>query len=404
MTRLTETAAEALAPGAILRDHRFKGLMAIGRSGPTAWAYQTDLRRNGRFVRTVRVTLGRQGAMTLKEARAAAAKVQERIRAGVDPNSEAKSAKELTMLDVLEDHIKERSESERPLAERTASDYRRHWTSKSINTLYPMRNMHPRDITRDDVRILKARLMRRGRTMCGGALRVLRLTLAHAARMDEGVKENPCRFVVIPSTPKRHVGAVDLERFAEAAAALPPMWRALWTTCLLTGARRASLLAMRRADVSVASRTIRLTHVKTMPQGATLPIGPRLAGLLREYLDEPSASEWLWPGRGDGPIANLRLRGWPYGSHELRHNYTTLATRAAVPFMEQRLLMTHAVPGIGQVYTHPEALVEHLRQYAEAIEDLVADGAPTLFGEHAGRISGIGGEARHHEMATLPPA
>src|SRR5690606_6859963 len=264
------------------------------------------------------------------------------------------------------------------LAERTVWDYRRHWTNKSLNTLYPMRNMHPRDITRDDVRALKARLMKRGGTMCGGALRVLRLTLTHAARMDEGVKENPCKFVVIPTTPKRDADAVDLKEFAERVVQLPLMWRALWTTCLLTGARRASVLTMPRSDVSVAFRTIRLGHVKTMKQGATLPIGPRLAELLGRYLEEPSPSEWLWPGRAKKPLANLRLRGWPYASHQLRHNYTTLATRAAVPFLEQRMLMTHAVPGIAQVYTHPETLVEHLRQYAEAIECLVAKEAPTL--------------------------
>jgi integrase len=375
VTKLTETTAATLAPGKILRDSRFKGLIALGRKGSTTWAYQTDLRRNGRFVRTVRVTLGKQGDMDLKAARIAAAKAQEQIRAGVDPNSEAKSAKDLNMLSVLEDHLKERS-----LAARTEWDYNRHWTSKSLDTLYPLRNMHPRDITRDDVRTLKARLMKRGSTMCGGALRVLRLTLTHAMRMDERVKENPCQFVVIPSTPKRQTGAVDLKEFAERVVQLPLMWRALWTTCLLTGARRASVLAMRRKDVSVANRTIRLTHVKTMKQGAILPIGPKLAELLGRYLEEPSASEWIWPGRvGKKPLANLRLRGWPYGAHQLRHNYTTLATKAAVPFMEQRMLMTHAVPGIAQVYTHPETLVEHLRQYAEAIERLVATEAPSSF-------------------------
>jgi integrase len=278
------------------------------------------------------------------------------------------------MLDVLEDHIKERD-----LAERTVWDYRRHWNSKSLDTLYRMRNMHPRDITREDVRVLKARLGKRGKTMCSGALRVLRLSLSHAMRMDEGVKENPCEFVVIPTTPKRQAGAVDLGEFAARVVALPPMWRALWTTCLLTGARRSSLLAMRRDDVSAASRTIRLTHVKTMKRGATLPIGPRLAELLARHLETPSAGEWLWPGRGTKPLVNLRLRGWPYGAHQLRHNYTTLATRAAVPFMEQRLLMTHAVPGIGQVYTHPETLVEHVRQYAERIESLLENDVPMLF-------------------------
>lgn len=76
MTKLTETTAANLSPGKILRDSRFKGLIAIGRKGSTTWAYQTDLRRNGRFVRTVRVTLGKQGDMTLKEARGAAARLR----------------------------------------------------------------------------------------------------------------------------------------------------------------------------------------------------------------------------------------------------------------------------------------------------------------------------------------
>ena len=75
---------------------------------------------------------------------------------------------------------------------------------------------------------------------------------------------------------------------------------------------------------------------------------------------------------------NVWYRRFGYGTHQLRHNWTTLTIQAGVPFMEQRLLMTHAVPGIGQIYTHPEALVEHVRQYAEAIEILVGDEVPTL--------------------------
>ena len=85
-TALTETAVSKLEPGKTICDHRFKGLMAIGRKSYTTYAYQTDLRRNGRFVRTVRVTLGRSTDMTIKE---------EKIRSGVDPNAEATSAKEL---------------------------------------------------------------------------------------------------------------------------------------------------------------------------------------------------------------------------------------------------------------------------------------------------------------------
>ncbi len=375
MPKLTEATAAKLETGQILRDERFKGLLALGRKGDTTWAYQTDLRRNGRFIRTVRVTLGKQGRMTLKEARAAAAKAQAQIRSGIDPNAESKNAKNLTMLDVLEDHIKERE-----LAERTEEDYRLHWANKRRNTLYPLRNLHPRDITRDDVRALKKRLQKRGKTMASGALRVLRLTLSHAMRMDEGMKENPCKFVIIPPIAKREPEFVDLQEFAAKVVELPMMWRTLWTMSLLTAARASSIKAMRRDDVDLEARTIRLTHVKTMKNGATLPIGPRLAELLERYMSEPCATEWLWPGNPvTKPMVAVWYRRFGYGTHQLRHNWTTLATRAHVPFMEQRMLMTHAVPGIGQVYTHPEALVEHVRQYTEAIEDLVANETPMIF-------------------------
>jgi len=62
----------------------FKGLMAIGRKSYATYAYQTDLRRNGTFVRTVRVTPGRNTYMTLNDARMAAAKAPEQIRSGVE--------------------------------------------------------------------------------------------------------------------------------------------------------------------------------------------------------------------------------------------------------------------------------------------------------------------------------
>ena len=297
MAKLTETIAEKLTAGKVLRDSRFKGLLALGRKVSTTWAYQTDLRRNGRFIRTVRVTLGRQDEMSLKEARVSAANVQAQIRSGIDPNAENKSTKKLTMLKVLEDHILERS-----LAERTIEDYRSHWTDRKRNTLYPFRNLHPRDITRNDVRNLNARLNKRGQTMSSGALRVLRLTLSHALRMDEGMKENPCQFVVIPTNPKRDPEHVDLAEFTRKVIELPLMWRTLWTMSLLTAVRASSIKAMCREDVDLAAKTIRLSHVKTMKNGATLPIGPKLADLLRIYLNEPSASEWLWPGN---PVSDV---------------------------------------------------------------------------------------------------
>ena len=121
--------------------------------------------------------------------------------------------------------------------------------------------------------------------------------------------------MVIPTMPKRETEPVDLSDFAERVVELPIMWRTLWILSLLTAARCASLLAMRREDVDCDRFIIKLRHVKTMKEGATLPIGERLSMLLYEYLQEPAASELLWPGRIEGkPMANLPLRGFPYAS------------------------------------------------------------------------------------------
>ena len=373
--KLTEASASALSPGKIIRDDRVAGLMAIGRKGATTWAVQSDIRRNGTFFRTCRFTIGRQGEVSLKQARVKAVEAKALMHGGVDPNNEhAKSVKELTLLGCVKDHI-----AERDLADRTEQEYLRHFEDKKLNTLVGYANVHPSAVTRADVRKIKARLMKRGEALASGALRVLRLTMTHAMRLDETIKENPVHFVVVPATKKREVDAVDLSEFEARVVELPLMHRALWTTALLTGVRRTSLLEMRREDVECDGFVIRLRHVKTMKDGATLPIGQRLAQLLHEYLQEPSANEWLWPGRGDNRLRDMRFRGWPYGSHQLRHNWTALATRAGVPMMEQRLLMLHALPGMGQTYTHGDHLVEHLRHYAEAVEKLVALEAPSLF-------------------------
>ena len=374
-TKLTEASAAALSPTKIIRDDRVAGLMAIGRKGATTWAVQSDIRRDGHFFRTCRYTIGRQGEVTLKQARVKATEAKALMHSGIDPNNaHAVAVKELTLLSTVEDHI-----AERDLATRTVKEYRRHYKDKRLNTLVQYANVHPAALTRADVRKIKSRLMKRGEALAAGALRVLRLTMTHAMRLDETIRENPVQFVVVPATKKREVEPVDLSVFADRVTDLPLMHRALWTTALLTGARRTSLLEMRREDVLYDEFAVRLRHVKTIKDGATLPIGERLANTLYMYLQEPSASDWLWPGRGDNRLRDMRYRGWPYGSHQLRHNWTTLATRADVPMMEQRLLMLHALPGMGQTYTHGEHLVDHLRGYANSIEDLVAEKAPALF-------------------------
>jgi integrase len=107
------------------------------------------------------------------------------------------------------------------------------------------------------------------------------------------------------------------------------------------------------------------------------PMGEFLAQMLRERMaaDEPFRSTWLWPsvksesGRTVEP-KERSIKGVP-SPHEYRHLNRTLAIADGVPYAESALLLGHKLPGATGGYVHREHLVEHLRPYAQAIEDLV---------------------------------
>jgi integrase len=131
---------------------------------------------------------------------------------------------------------------------------------------------------------------------------------------------------------------------------------------------------VRRDDVDAGGAVLTLTHMKTQDEPMLLPIGRRLAVILSARLaaDEPLYSEWLWPSPGSrsGHVAEPREKGLP-SPHEYRHHARTLYIAAGVPYAESALLLGQKLPGASGGYVHADHLVEQLRRYAQALEDLV---------------------------------
>jgi len=285
---LTEARIRDLALGSgIWRDEQVKGLMVVCHATTKTYAVQGDVRRNGRHIRTVRVKIDRVDRISLREARNRARAIMSQIQSGTDPTARPEETG-ITLKQVLEEHL-----SERPLRPSTEENYR----YAVDHYLVRFRGRAVADITRADVRELYAELKdRRGRTTAGGAMRVLRALINTAMRIDESIKSNPCEVLRIPTNPKRQVPMLDIAAWWLETEKLSPIRRDLNRAMLLTGARRRSILNVKRHDVDLDRRIILFRHMK-VGGPMMLPIGHRLAAMLKARMDNdvPLNSEWLWP-------------------------------------------------------------------------------------------------------------
>ncbi len=361
--KFTEARLRDLPLGSgIHRDTDVKGLLCICHKTTKTFAAQGDVRRNKRHVRTVRVKIGRADLVRLGEARNEARKLMATIQSGIDPTS-GPTASGITLERALVEHLKERD-----LSAATVRNYQYHID----NYLARLRRRSVADITRQDCRELLETLTRRhGRTTGGSVMRTVRALVNTARRHDETIAGNPVDAIRVPATPKRQVGEMDVAEFWRVTDGMSSVMRDLQRAFLLTGARRTSLLSVRRADFDPEQAVLTFTHMKT---GGSLlfPTGRWLTATLRARMaeDEPLASPWLWPspGSASGRIAEPKRGGVP-SPHALRHHMRTGLVKVGCPLLEGSLLVGHALPGMASTYVHAEHLVENPRPFAQAVED-----------------------------------
>ncbi|GLP88653.1 integrase arm-type DNA-binding domain-containing protein [Tritonibacter mobilis] len=363
--KFTEARIRDLPLGSgIHRDTDVKGLMCICHKTCKTFAVQSDVRREKRHVRTVRVKIGRADHIRLNEARNEARKLMATIQSGVDPTAGPESTG-ITLEQALKEHLKERE-----LSDATVRNYQYHMD----NYLGRLRRRAVADITRQDCRELLDQLTKRhGKTTGGSVMRTVRALVNTARRHDETIGANPVDALRVPATPKREVGELDMADFWSTTEAMSPLMRDLQRAFLLTGARRTSLLGVKCADFDAEAGVLTFTHMKT--GGAwSFPTGRWLTETLKARMmeDEPLNSPWLWPSPGSatGHVAEPKRAGVP-SPHALRHHARTMMIAAGVPYAEGALLLGQRLPGASGGYVHQTHLVEALRPHAQALEDLV---------------------------------
>src|SRR3546814_15447568 len=102
---------------------------------------------------------------------------------------------------------------------------------------------------------------------------------------------------------------------------------------MLSGARRSSLLQVRRDDVDLDRAVLTFRHMKTGGQ-MLFPMGTRLAERLRARMeaDLPVGNDWLWPSatRRSGHIQEPKTKCTP-SQHESRQPTPTLLITRGFP-------------------------------------------------------------------------
>lgn len=367
VANLTEARIRELEPGSgIWRDEQVKGLMVVCHATTKTYAVQGDVRRNGRHVRTVRLKIDRVDRISLREARRRAKELMSQIQSGVDPTAGPKETG-ITIAKALEDHL-----NEKPFRDATAESYRYHVD----HYLARYRNRAVADLSRSEVRDIYEHLRTaRGQTTATGVMRTLRAVINTAMRIDETITDNPVSAIRIPMPKRREVDAIDLAAWWTRTETLSPIRRDLHRAFLLTGARRSSLLQVRRDDVDFEKGVVVFKHMKTGGQ-MMFPMGSYLTAMLKARLetDAPLNSEWLWPsptsesGKVEEPKEPRKNLPSP---HEYRHLARTLFIASGVPYAEGALLLGQRLPGASGGYVHAEHLVEHLRPHAQALETKV---------------------------------
>jgi integrase/recombinase XerC len=132
------------------------------------------------------------------------------------------------------------------------------------------------------------------------------------------------------------------------------------------GLRIGELLQLRVRHIDLATSTLRVLGKGGKER--VIPVGPRLTGLLRAYLERKAEAgltgEWLVERPGGGPMHHRTAYGIVKrnlssvttserrGPHVLRHSFATHLTDRGADLGAVRDLLGHSSLAATQVYTH----------------------------------------------------
>ncbi len=222
----------------------------------------------------------------------------------------------------------------------------------------------------------------RGRVAIGHSYRLLHAILSTA--VDDGlIPRNPCRIKgasAIRDAPRPEITISQLWKIAEV---VPDRYAALVWLASATALRSGELAALRRRNVNLATRTLRVDPdigqyiepddmpayfgpPKSEAGARTVPIPDVVLPLLAMHLKrhtQPGPDGLLFTTRDDNPISRrnrawwrraCRIAGVPEGTHlhDCRHAGLTLAAQSGATLRELMDLAGHSTPRAAMIYQH----------------------------------------------------
>jgi len=236
-----------------------------------------------------RITLGRYPDLSIENARGKASNVNSEIAQGINPNKEkSKIKKELTFEELFTLYL-----------ERYAKPHKKSWGNDSTQYRIHLKQWDKRKISsihKADVEVLHAKI---GKTSGQyAANRVLsQLSIMFNKAISWGWEGSN------PATGIKKFREISRERFLQGEE-LPRFFKALqeernrvladfFMISLLTGARKANLLAMKWEDISIDQATWRIPETKN---GSSLlvPLSPEAIAILTERFKHKQ-NGWVFP-------------------------------------------------------------------------------------------------------------
>ena len=386
---LTDRTIDRLPPAMrgqyVVRDEELRGFFVVVGARRKTFAVQGECWRDGKR-HYKKVTLGRAGDMTTRDARVQAKAMLAKIAKGElivappkpPPVADVTLGQAWARYRVAHLQRKERSEA----TIRGYADHIERVLADWLDTPLKVLGDNPRMVAERHDRITVAS----GPYAANGAMRTLRAIYNHARRLARDLPaDNPTSGVDWNIQRRRDtaMGVEDLARwFREAGRLRHPIRREFHLFTLLSGSRPGALMQARVEDLDLQRRVLHIPRPKGGAKRAfDIPLSrPMIRCLIRamragRILHREAAEIWIFaadsaPGHMiEHKDPRTRLFKW---GNDLRQSYRTLGQAAGLSEIDMHLLMNHSVPGVNAGYiTRAKLLGDHLRAAQEGLSEFI---------------------------------
>ena len=230
------------------------------------------------------------------------------------------------------------------------------------------------------------------------AYRLLKAIL-NTAVDDGALRRNPCRIKGAGSETSAERPVLTVPQVFALSDAIGPRYRALVLLGTFTSLRWGELCALRRSDIDLDARTVRVERTLTELENGGLTFGPPksdagrrtvafpelIAAAVRWHLScfaQPGDEGLIFGGTRGAPLrrGNFRRRVWlsalkkaalpAVHFHDLRHTGNNLTAHAGANLRELMARMGHSSTRAALIYLH--STDERQRELADALGELAA--------------------------------